>query len=232
MKLSNLNKIGALFIAGSIGVLWVFVFWGPEAASFLEAHKDLANPLSAALGAFLLLPLSVLAGLVLEGLAELTLRPLVGSSLRRRRLAVFFRQCEIWESTVRWQTVFLDLVSSRPFFSSVLEHPGGGVPSRQLASGIFHQNATKDQVDWLLSHYATYYLATSFGLTLILIVALPIKLFLAGCWSLVSLLVATLFLLASLYAVLSLAIDRFLYTYFATFRFAALWLDGQETSSQ
>ncbi|OIP35773.1 MAG: hypothetical protein COZ68_02880 [Deltaproteobacteria bacterium CG_4_8_14_3_um_filter_43_13] len=223
MPVSTLNKTIALFLVGILGVAWVVILaWKPLAA-FIAAYPELSSPAgSVALGS-LSLALAAFVGSIIEGLTDVTVRRLVQAAARRERWARFLGQSRVHASSKYWENEFQQLATKQHLFESALERD---FTSRaHVANGIFHAHASNHHIEWVISHYSTYYLVSCylfvlglFGLLVPqLIVFLPEPRLI---WTL-GVLVA---LLVSAYALFALAVDRYLYSFQALFRFAAFWL--------
>ena len=99
------------------------------------------------------------------------------------------------------------------------------LPKLHLATGLLHAHAPPHHIEWVFAHYSTHYLASN--LTVIVLVGSPLlaATVVRGGGQATGTIIATAVAMAvSVYALLSLALDRCLYTYQAEFRFAAIWL--------
>lgn len=191
-----------------------------------DAAKILSSADSSAVGilaGFLLIPLTALCGLVVEGISDLSIRELIQAGAKNRVIASAFGQGSMHRSLMKWRDLFEDLLWQSPSY-----HPPGVRDESQglslWAAGVFYQHARDNRLDWLLSHYATYYLASSYGLVVFLFAIVGIVKMCAGHWSTPVGIAVAVGSLLSTYSMWSLSMDRYLYTYVATYRYAALWL--------
>lgn len=231
MPFTSLNKVVTLFLVGSLALGWVVVVWW---AAFLNLLRQLEGaPGSAmAVASAVFIALAGAAGVVIDGLADIVVRKPLKWVARRRNAARLFWQTSLFDSMDSWR-LWLESASQwhasgRPAAKD-LPHPEAR--SFQLAAGLFQQHASQHHFEWVISHYSTYYLATSSSLVLALSCIIPIRWSLLGSLSVADAAWLLVAITVLLYASLSLAVDRYLYTYVASFRFAALWAEQHTPST-
>lgn len=223
MQISSLNKVITLLIVGGAAMLWLGVLFWKAVSEFALKYKELGNAAGAVVAGLLLVAGSALLGSIIEGLTDITTRRLVKRAHRRLGWARLFGQAELHNSVAFWEGIFIGEAKKKVAFRPVLETRE--TTPLQLAAGMFYKYATKEHVDWVVSHYSTYYLATNY-LVLFIMFAISVFWWLATRESSLSLWFGTSFaFLVAGYSTWSLAVDRYLYTYLEAFRFAVLCLD-------
>lgn len=221
MPLSNLNKIIAHFLVGVLVLLWVAILFWNSIYKFILSHEQIENASVAVILSLLLLAGSSVGGAIIEGVSDMTLRKLVKRTRTHRALAKVFGQGSVQESLLIWESAFCCCAKLDPSFTSILD--AGRRTVAELASGIFYKNASKEEIEWVISHYATYYLATNYLVVYVLFGILGVRVVVANSgWAATLLFLGVL--MSAFYFTWSLAVDRYLYSYFARFRFSALWL--------
>jgi hypothetical protein len=238
MPVSTLNKVISLLVVGSLAMAALLVACWPRASAFLqanlEANAKLVGTTGVGLIGFLVFTESALfLGVLIDGAAELSVRPAVNRAVRSRCASRFFRLRRTFERTEKWETQMLDLAVGRHLCSGWGEFDER---ARQIATAIFFARASKDHLDWVASHHSTYHLATGF---VVIVPFLCAAIFVGiivpngGSWAHITV-YALLCLVAALvvcYLLLVLAVERYLYTFGATSRFAVLCLDKAFQSS-
>ena len=223
MPVPSLNKVVSLFLVGGLALACIAAVWWTKVLSFVGSAPQGALAIASALS----IPLAGAAGVVVDGLADLLFRRAItktSSERNKRGLARLFRQDDDFESFDQWRTSFDN--ARRIYLArrgDCPEEMDERVTSKDTATGIFLTSASPHLFEWVISHYAMYYLATSSSVVLIAGLALPIRLVLTTPESpmRVALVVPILF---SVWASLGFAVDRYLYTYEAIFRFSTQWL--------
>jgi len=224
MPVSSLNKVISLFLVGALAIL-VAGYLFRDQVKLVPPDQTAGGPLGAVVLGFLLLSASGLAGALIDGIAELVVRNLIILRTRRRRAwAQFFVQARMHDSVQHWKKHFIRLVSNKPEYASLIcgQEKSPYDPTSQLAATIFFSEANEEHFEWLISHYATYYMATSFVVLLLLST-------IAGVANLPKLevdYIAWVVLASTLscYILTSLAVNRYLYAHMTTYRFACLKL--------
>lgn len=212
MQSSNLNKIVALFIVGS-ALIFLLVMLNRH--SILEHVGDLeAFPAGVGVIAiFFLFPLSILAGAVIDGLANATL----GRILRRSKesgwvVTVTFKR-NSYELHNQWKTKYLDAMEAAGF-ADLLGGDDYSV-SRTSASGHLFYNGQTFAQDWSARHYSTFYL--SYNLAFLMLVAM-VGGALCDWHSASQFLVYIGVCLVAFWGLCGLAVDRYLYSYTFAYR--------------
>jgi hypothetical protein len=227
MPFSNLNKAVSLFLIGGAATVWVLIVWWGAVAAVLQKIQN-TPPAFLAVASALAIAIVGVMGVVIEGLTDITIRRLLKTSVKKGRGVSLLRQSRLHGSMISWRTWFLEALATSPIGARERSLPKDEeARSYQMAAGIFQTHATEKEFEWVTSHYATYYLGTSSALVAILFAYLPVQQFRVGSLTWAELVGALALVLVVTYASLSLAADRYMYTYMATFRFAALWLYEQ-----
>lgn len=232
MPFTGLNKVVSMFLVGSLAIGWLIVVSWESFLLALGKVKDSQDAVIA-LGSILALASVGAAGVLVDGLSDLTLRRLIKLGTRRRWVSFALGQGRLYDSMVSWRDWFARTSHAHRVRAGQPErapHPEMG--SYQLAAGIFQKEAAPHHFEWVISHYATYYLASSTGLVGVLYLVPLVQHFRSGDLSFVELIGALTVLLTLVYSACSLAADRYLYTYVATFRFATLWLNDQTPKAE
>lgn len=225
MPLTRFNKVVGLFLVGGAALVLLVAIWWGTLSPWVKRGAENATIFTGVLSSLLLLAAAGAVGVAVDGLADVSIRRAIKKAARTAAGAKFFGQGDLFTSVYCWRKWFESLTVSHPFFS----HAGSDqtrheVGSFQLAAGIFQQHSGVDQFEWVTSHYSTYHVATNFCLILAASAFVPVKLAIIGIlgpWTAVSFSVLALIGAATSSI---LAVDRYLYTYVATFRFAGLWL--------
>jgi hypothetical protein len=233
MPLSTINKTVALFVVGYLALAVVAICWWEQLLRIWGAHQEFFGAAGSVGLGVLSIALAALAGAVIDGLADITVRRFVKWAARRRRMVQFFGHSGVFESVEYWKTSFQSQIdrSDEELFRTVgKDHP---LYRLQLAIGLLHAHAPGHHIEWVFAHFATHYLACN--LAFLVLVATPILAFRAVPESAnpVAWIIATAgAMILSAYGLLSLSIDRCLYTYQSEFRFASIWLSETHGAKQ
>src|SRR5687768_1475335 len=225
MPVGTINKTIALFLVGYLGLSIVVVIWHESIFAFWREHQALSGPAgSVALGLFSL-AIAAVMGAVVDGIADVTIRRFIKWGAPRRGFARFFGQSRVFHSVEKWKALFNEQIAEADERLFVTIADGQPLFRLHLATGLLHAHAPPQHIDWVFAHYATFYLASN--LSLLVLVGPPILLGTVvvdqpdtGIWALSTVLA----MVVAAYGLLSLSLDRCLYTYQAEFRFAAIWL--------
>ena len=194
---------------------------------FIETifHKNNTDVNKVVLG-LLAIPVCALLGTLIEGISDLTIRKAIKIISKHTLPSFLLGQRRLAVEVAKVSSIFSRLADKNETFIQFvgISNEGAG----ELASGIFHSKSPKEQFDWALSHYSMFYLASSFVVLIILYSMLPLL-----SHDLISALNISLFwtffaAMISLYICMSVALDKFLYTYLMTYRFAIIWLEEKE----
>jgi hypothetical protein len=229
MPVSTLNKVISLLVIGSLATAALLVSCWPLVSTFLTANVKPAGISGIGLIGFLVFTASALfLGGVIDGVAELFIRPVVLRSLGGPHFCRFFGMRRMFEFAQKWETRTSNLVINRNLFSDWGKIDPQG--ARQIATAIFFARASKDHVDLVASHHSTYHLATGFVVIVPFIyAAILVSVIIPNgeSWAHATVygLLCLVGALVVCYFLLVLAVERYLYTFGATFRFAAICLD-------
>jgi hypothetical protein len=225
MPLSTINKTVALFVVGYLALAVVIVVWWEEVLSLWSAHQEFFGSAGSVGLGVLSIALAALFGAVIDGLTDVTIRRFVKWAAKRRGMALFFGQSEVFQSVEQWKHHFqaqIDQSNGELFRTIGKDHP---LFRLHLATGLLHAHAPSHHIEWVFAHFATHYLASN--LAFLVLVSTPILALHAVSGSvnpIASVLAAVTAILLAAYGLLSLSMHRCLYTYQAEFRFAAIWL--------
>lgn len=220
MPLSTINKTVALFVVGYLALAVTILFWWRDVLALWSAHREFFGSAGTIGLGILSAALAALIGAVIDGLADVTVRRFVRWAAKRRAMAFFFGQSEVFRSVEQWRGYFQSQIgqSDRELFRTVgQDHP---LYRLHLATGLLHAHAPNHHIEWVFAHFATHYLASN--LAFLVLVATPV-LALRISGDIPWLAIAGSMILGA-YGLLSLSIHRCLYTYQAEFRFASIWL--------
>lgn len=227
MSIPSLNKVVSLFLVGGLALVFALAFVGVAWWKELQPLVDGASNGAIAIASALSLPLAGAAGVVVDAIAHILFRrPLRATSTKpgRQGFALFFRQDDDFTSFDRWRESFV--IAHKTFLAKRPDCPeefDSRVTAKDIAAGLFLRHAPPQLFEWVTSHYAMYYLATSSCVVLVAGMLFPIRLLIAHPHSPTGLM---LFVAILLFVVVSLifAVDRYLYTYESVFRFSTQWL--------
>lgn len=231
MPLSTINKTIALFVVGYLALAVVIIVWWKEVVALWSAHQGFFGSAGSVGLGVLSIALAALAGAVIDGLAEVTVRRFIKWAARRRGMAFFFGQSEVFRSVEQWKAYFqsqLDQSDEELFRTVGQDHPRLRL---HLAIGLLHAHAPSQHIEWVFAHFSTHYLASN--LAFLVLVTTPILTFRgvsAGGDPVAWVVAAGGAMLVATYGLLSLSIDRCLYTYQCEFRFASLWLSKAQAN--
>lgn len=219
MPVTTLNRTIAMFIVGGAPLAWWLVRHLEQVASTAEAHKD-AGAIMAILTAFVLIPLTAVLGTIAEGLADRVRFKLIHKATHNRMLAGFFWHATEYDHLKYWT----DKTQER-YPRLVLRDGKGEDHTLSFLAGYFLANASKEQIDWLNSHYSAYTLSSSLALVAPVVAGFDIFFYgdvfqggLCGC----GLVLEIALIAVATYLMLSFAIDMFLYSYHMVARFTYL----------
>ncbi len=225
MPFSDLNKVVSLFLVGSLVLLLLAALGFEELTSAMgktgfDSAENKPTGFILLVGTFAFFGLSALAGAMIEGLTDLTLRNWIKKSRGNSRVAYWFRQPKILKTHDFWENEFKKVAKSSG------RHTGSEFPiderSTSLAVGICFATASKDLVDWMIGHYATFVLVSNFAFIMALVQLYLVYSLAAGEMPLILFAVAECVCFVLFYSLCSLAVDRYLYSFVIAFRHATL----------
>ena len=223
MPVVTINKTVALFLVGYLGLGVIVVVGGQPILSFWREHQELSGASGSVALGLLSLALAALIGAIIDGLADITVRRLIRWGAQRESFARLFGQRRVFQSVVIWKAHFDEQLAQADehLFTKIASDEV--IPKLHLATGLLHAHAPAHHIEWVFAHYSTHHLASN--LTVIVLVGSPLLAATAFNGGATMAIIATgLTIVVSAYGLLSLALDRCLYTYQAEFRFAAIWL--------
>lgn len=220
MQPTTLNKIVALFLVGSLSLLFCFLInWDILCPVLYQEDSSSDPPLSpaiAVLAAFFLLPASALLGATVDGLAALTIRRLIRLSRKKRGVAFLFGKSGDYDLLIAWHDKYKEALEASRAYSTFLEQDPDLVYS--VGPGQLFRTAKADHLEWVTRHYATFLLSYNFAFVVgLATIIAPFKL-LDNPFTLNQLVVLILFGVVMFYGLCSLAVDRYLYAFHASFR--------------
>lgn len=225
MPVVTINKTVALFLVGYLGLGVLIVIGRDPILEFWRGHPELSGASGPVVLGLLSLTVAALIGAIIDGLTDVTIRRLIRWGAKRAGFARFFGQSRVFQGVETWKAHFDEQLAGadeRLFTTIAGEQP---VPKLHLAIGLLHAHAPSHHVEWVFAHYSTHHLASN--LAFLVLVGPPVLLpAVVGVTGEAAAWIAgtVLAMIVASYALLSLALDRCLYTYQAEFRFAAIWL--------
>lgn len=225
MPVATINKTVALFLVGYLGLGVVIVVGRQSILGFWREHQELSGASGSVALGLLSLALAALIGAIIDGLADVTVRRLIKWGAQRESFARLFGQRRVFQSVAIWKAHFDEQLAraDERLFTKIASDEA--LPKLHLATGLLHAHAPPHHIEWVFAHYSTHHLASN--LTVIALVGAPLLAATAvgaGGDATATIMTTCLAMVVSAYALLSLALDRCLYTYQAEFRFAAIWL--------
>jgi len=178
LPLSSLNKIIAIILTGALFLVLLLLSADGEvlalSASIPDGFKGTAPTI------LLSLPVILLFGAVVDAFADLTVRELLKggvADLRKRRVMRLLRQDKLRAAENYWGSAFEAAIEFSPKWRNanamLKKNVGSGSREEsrdtgdtydkrsQLASAIFLKHSAKEQFEWVISHYSTFFLGTS-----------------------------------------------------------------------
>lgn len=221
MQFTNLNKLVRLFLLGSSAALFLAPALtspvGGVVASLGLDKAGFAIPLG-----LIFLGLITALGCVVEGLSDCTLSRLVRWVAKNPDVARWFLKEEQATRVSGWQATFKKaLVGTKRFPAAILTSDR---ERKSFAAAIFHKTAPADHLRHVDAHYGIFMLSSGLAV-LFACLGTPVALSLlpASASNVNRAGVIAIFILCS-YALCVQAIDNYLYTWEATFRYGCLWL--------
>src|SRR5204863_3604325 len=139
--------------------------------------------------------------------------------------ARFFGHTEVFRSVERWRCYFneqIDQSDESLFLKVANDEP---LFRLHLAAGLVHSHAPPHHIEWVFAHFSTHYLASNLAFLVLAATPAVILTMVNGATDAVTwAMSAGLALMLAAYGLLSLSLDRCLYTYQCEYRFAAIWL--------
>lgn len=225
MPVVTINKTVALFLVGYLGLGVLIVVGREPFLEFWRGHQELSGASGPVVLGLLSLTVAALVGAIIDGLADVTIRRLIRWGAKREGFARFFGQGRVFRSVEIWKAHFdeqLVQADERLFTRIAGEEV---VPKLHLATGLLHAHAPPHHIEWVFAHYSTHHLASNLAFLVLVGPPVLIPTMIGDSGEAAAWVIGTvLAMIVSAYALLSLALDRCLYTYQAEFRFAAIWL--------
>jgi hypothetical protein len=233
MPVVTINKTVALFLVGYLGLGTVAVFARQPILAFWREHQELSGASGSVVLGLLSLAVAALMGAIIDGLAEVTIRRLLKWGAKHEGFARFFGQRRVFQNVEIWKAHFDEQLvqADEQLFARIAGDQA--LPKLHLATGLLHAHAPPHHIEWVFAHYSTYYLASN--LAFLVLVGPPVLVanVVQGDGHTAAWIIATgLAMMLSTYGLLSLSLDRCLYTYQAEFRFAAIWLAELEAAKR
>ena len=231
MPVVTINKTVALFLVGYLGLGILAIVGRQPLFDFWRSHQELSSASGSVALGLLSLAIAALVGAIIDGLADVTIRRLVKWGATRKTFARFFGQRRVFQSVEIWRAYFKEQIaqSDHRLFNKIAgDH---GLPQLHLATGLLHVHAPPHHVEWIYAHYSTHHLASNLAFIALAGPPVVVATFAAHDGVVTGWIIATgLAMIVSAYGLLSLSLDRCLYTYQAEFRFAAIWLAELEAT--
>ena len=225
MPVVTINKTVALFLVGYLGLGIAAVLARQPILGFWRGHQELSGASGSVALGLLSLAVAALMGAIIDGLADVTIRRLIKWGAKREGFARFFGQRRVFQSVEIWKAYFDEQLvqADERLFAKIAGDQA--LPKLHLATGLLHAHAPPHHIEWVFAHYSTLYLASN--LAFLVLVGPPVLVANvvesdghAAAW----IIATAMAMMVSAYGLLSLSLDRCLYTYQAEFRFAAIWL--------
>src|SRR5271157_1234855 len=212
MPVTTLNKIVSIFLVGGLVLLFATILhW--SGFRYLAEHLNQAvvpTEVTALLvaGAFVL---AALAGAVAEAVSDVTFRRIVRAIAANAAVATAFGQRFSFLRTSRWRARFMDSwVKGKPCVEPL--------DAGSLAAAYMYQTGTTEHIQWVTNEYATYILACDFAAAVLLALGDVTVLRLAGGISGNRYASALGAGATVIYALLVLAVGRYIYAYEIVYR--------------
>lgn len=225
MPIVTINKTIALFLVGYLGLGVGAVVAHRPILNFWRGHPELAGLAGSVILGLLSLAVAALIGAIIDGLADVTIRRFIKWAAKKERFARFFGQSRVFRSAAKWEACFNDQAkqANEQLFAEIAADEA--LFKLHLATGLLHAHAPSHHIDWVFAHYSTLYLASNLAFVTLVGPPLVVASVLSGATGIGPWMIPTgIGMVLSAYGLLSLALDRCLYTYQAEFRFAAIWL--------
>lgn len=226
MPLTTTNKVINLLLVGSLVLLVLALtiisnIGGVNVRNdVLEFFADLPSILAVS-GAFILLPVVVLFGAVIEGIAGFTIRPVIRKIQKHRKIALLFGRPKTFDDLMNQKNQYVALLKKTALYFHLIDKDQ---PEKYLSAvGILFNTASTEHVQWTLQHYATYNLVSQFIVVMLLAWPLLPKILSLFNGS-INLFLVNLGYFLSIYSLISLAIARSCYSYELAYRQANLHL--------
>jgi hypothetical protein len=231
MPVVTINKTVALFLVGYLGLGILAIIGRQPLFDFWRSHQELSSASGSVALGLLSLAIAALMGAIIDGLADVTIRRLIKWGAAHKTFACFFGQSRVFHSVAIWRAYFNEQIvqSDLDLFHKIAGDQG--LAQLHLATGLLHVHAPPHHVEWIYAHYSTHHLASN--LAFIALAGPPAVAVTIAAHDGVAIgwIIATgLAMIIAAYGLLSLSLDRCLYTYQAEFRFAAIWLAELEAT--
>jgi hypothetical protein len=223
VKITTLNKVVNLFLVGSLCLLlvgimsrWELLRWveGAVGGLGLGTRGDIILTL---VGTLVFLALAALVGAIVEALTDVTLIAFVKKHRQSERLARFFLQREVFESNEFWRRKFEEGPQASCWNAEDFKKQG-----HRIAVGILFKTGSSAAISWAINHYATFILASNFAVLLIALQIFLIKEIISGNLGLGAFTAWQVGAQLAIYALCSLAVDRYIFSYMLAYRHAAI----------
>lgn len=233
MQIGSLNRIIATLVVGGVLLGWGAWRWSNRLFEYASAHKAISDSLSLFFFVMLFVVAAIIIGLLVDAITDVLVREFVFKKwIHKRRLYWLFVQSEMFMWFEVFEHSFGKAAKERQSYfkyamidDSVRSRYARGWSSfnesefnRRMAAGLLLCNASKEQIDWLNSHHSTYLLSSNLVTVFVVMLAFEISessFNLSTLWTLV---IASIVI----YSLVSLSLDRYLYSYILAFRFSLL----------
>lgn len=228
MQITTLNRIINLFIVGVFAniLIGLFIYYlanggfGDGGIETLKKTVDAPGPLIAT---FVFFSTSILMGVVIDSLSYLLFHKLVRYSIDRPWvIRIFFLT-----DRKRLRDAFWDKFKQQFLRANKFTNISGGNSEevdKSMAAALFFHTGKKESIEWVMQHYSFYVLALDYLVT-VLPVPLVIPFLSFSCCVKILIAVANFFLI---YFLCHQALNKYLYTYEATFRHCTIVLSEEQ----
>lgn len=224
MQLTTINKIVSYLLVGSLATAFLIGLFIDQPIPKLIANNSTLISGASVILSVTFLSLAALVGCIIEGISSTWTRRILQGVVEKKRfhwiLYIFglSRDLQRYEFCRQQFHATLHQDNSKSY-SEVMDTLDEA--SHSLATGLFFDKSKSDVISWVSSHYATYVLASGF-LTLVSVAGPSWYGFASFRIGSQYLMPSILVWLISLYALISLSVTMYLYSYEVVFRQAYL----------
>ncbi len=233
MQTNDLNKIVTLFLVGTLGTAILTLSAWDSLVAFHDAPNSSSiapaqiSPGIAVVVVFFLIPMSALLGAIIDSLANITVSRFVRKSRSSSNLAHAFCRGYSYKLVCQWKRKYVDAVEESEIYRPLIDTNDQDLDAviATAAGHLFHSGKT-EAINWTTRHHATFVLACDLAflilatfLTMIYRITFYGAINIAG----VSLGPSSLPWIAlvgtvSVYSLCSLAVERYLYSFYFALR--------------
>lgn len=223
MQFTNLNKLVRLFLLGSCALYLLYLAFPNATDEIKDQLGQAGDGLSIPIGLVFLGLITALGSLV-EGLAELVTSPFLKFVVRKSRYPSWLSRGERIVDVENWKAAF-ERAAKTPQGRVLLDFEAVQADPKSVGAAILHRHAPTEHVKYVDAHYWTFMLASALSILATLsMIPLGRSLVDADFSPLAVLLIPPCIGVPSICAFWVLAINNYLYTWLAVFRFSCLWL--------